>query len=135
MIDLMGGLILRQQCAGLSAHDLAARVDTWIELSPTPETSRLKRNLRFLNAQLLASSGLYRPALEQATTSWRTGAREAPLGALITELHIALGELAEARYWHNTASATLEEGDYRGIEVFSQLAARLDEAERGGKRE
>lgn len=125
MLDMLGGLLLRRPCDGLSPAQLANGMAAWLQQSPTPESARVKKNLRFLDAQLLITAAKPQMALEQALISWHAGARELPLAAMIIDLRIALGQQQEALQLLNSVTPSIPPGDVRGHEVFSVLRRRL----------
>lgn len=128
MLDMLGGLLLRRPCSGLTPTEYATALSTWVDRSPTLETNRLKKNLRFLGAQLFIMDGQPRQALDQAMASWRAGARELPLAAMIVGLRMSLGQEEQARALLNAVAPSIPPGDLRGQEVFSELRRRLGSA-------
>lgn len=128
MIEMLGGALLRVPCDGLSKEDFASRLGNWLDKSPTPEAVRVKQNLRFLDAQLWLASGQPKQALQQATLSWNSGAREFPFAALIIETRLMLGQRQEAQQLLDETMQRIPASDRRANEVFNDLQRRMTDA-------
>jgi protein O-mannosyl-transferase len=128
MLELLVGTLLRTPCAGLPPADLASRLGNWLDESPTKESSRMKKNPRFLSSQLWLAAGNHRAALRQAMISWNAGARELPLAALMIETRISLGERQQAKQLLEEVGPLIPANDRRAIEVFGKLRHRLANA-------
>jgi hypothetical protein len=125
MLDLLGGLLLRRACAGLPPDAFADRLAHWLDLSPTSDAVRVKKNLRFLAARLYVEAQRYDAARAQAMLDWTNGAKELPVAALLIQLDMQLGNAPRARALLEQVAPTVPPDNVRGLEIFQGLREAL----------
>lgn len=129
-IESIGDMLRRSDCQGISPTELAGHIANLVDRTHLPPGTRTVWRLRFEAAQLYASRGQDRPALEQARLAWETGQAELPVGMLMAALHIRLGEFGAATRMLDEVGPRIPENDQTGQALLKDYRDAIDEGSR-----
>ncbi|MBN8726461.1 MAG: hypothetical protein J0H15_01990 [Xanthomonadales bacterium] len=119
--EKLGNLLLQEDCAGLSRHELAMILRDMTAATDQPPGDIPVWRPRFMAARLFAEDHSLRLAIEQAALAWMTGRADPAVGVYLINLYYAVGDRTSAEILLPQVRAIISPWDKRNQEQLAKV--------------